>query len=66
MLNTKIIKICEQNLIYLNYSPQTKNNYLSHIKRFLNKVGDRQVIHLSAKDFQIYLDNYKFTSISQL
>ena len=64
-MNQKIIKICEQKFIYLNYSPRTRDNYLSHIKRFLNNVGDRQIIHLSAKDFQSYLDNYDFTSVSQ-
>ena len=64
-MNKKIIKICEQKFIYLNYSPRTSDNYLSHIKTFLNNVGNRQIIHLSAKDFQSYLDSYKFTSISQ-
>lgn len=58
-MNNKIIKICEQKFIYLNYSPRTKENYISHIKRFLDSVGDRQVIHLSSKDFQTYLDSYK-------
>ncbi len=27
MLNQKIIKICEQKFIYLNYSQKTKDNY---------------------------------------
>ena len=30
MKNQKIIKICEQKFIYLNYSTRTKDNYLSH------------------------------------
>ena len=64
-MNQKIIKICEEKFIYLNYSPRTKDNYLSHIKNFLNSIGDKQVIHCNAKDFQSYLDNFKFTSISQ-
>lgn len=64
-MNDKIIKICEQKFIYLNYSPRTKENYLSHINKFIESIGSRQVIHLSAKDFQNYLDNYKFTSVSQ-
>ena len=64
-MNNKIIKICEEKFIYLNYSPRTKNNYLSHIKEFLKSVGDKQVIHLSAKDFQTYLDSYSFSSVSQ-
>jgi site-specific recombinase XerD len=64
-LNQKIIKICEQKFIYLNYSPRTKDNYLSHIKEFLNALGDKQIIHCNSKDFQSYLDNYNFTSVSQ-
>jgi integrase/recombinase XerD len=65
MLNEKIIKICEQKFINLNYSNKTKNNYISHIKKFIEYVGNKQIIHLSSKDFQSYLDSYKFTSISQ-
>ena len=64
-MNKKIIKICEEKFIYLNYSHRTKDNYLSHIKQFLKSVGDKQVIHLSAKDFQSYLNNYSFSSVSQ-
>lgn len=65
MLNEKIIKICEQKFIYLNYSKQTKENYIYHIKAFIKSIGERQIIHLNSKDFQNYLDNYKFTSVSQ-
>ncbi len=64
-MNQKIIKICEQKFIYLNYSPRTKDNYLCHIKDFLDSLGDKQIIHCNSKDFQSYLDNYKFTSVSQ-
>jgi integrase/recombinase XerD len=64
-MNQKIIKICEQKFIYLNYSPRTRDNYLPHIIAFLNNVGNKQVIHLNSKDFQSYLDNYNFTSVSQ-
>ena len=64
-MNKKIIKICEEKFIYLNYSPRTKNNYLSHIRQFLKSIGDKQIIHLSSKDFQSYLDNYNFSSVSQ-
>lgn len=65
MKNQKIIKICEQKFIYLNYSPRTKENYMSHIKRFLDSLGDKQIIHCNSSDFQTYLDNYNFTSVSQ-
>lgn len=58
------LKICEQKFNYLNYSDRTKNNYLSHISRFLNS-QNKSCIHLSSQDFQSYLDNYKFTSVSQ-
>lgn len=64
-MNQKIIKICEQKFIFLNYSPRTKDNYLCHIKDFLKSLGNKQVIHCNSKDFQSYLDNYHFTSVSQ-
>jgi len=65
MLNEKIIKICEQKFIYLNYSPRTAENYMYYIKDFVKSAGDKQIIHLNSKDFQAYLDNYSFTSVSQ-
>lgn len=65
MKNQKIIKICEEKFIYLNYSPRTRDNYLSHIKPFLESLNDKQIIHCNSSDFQSYLDNYKFTSVSQ-
>jgi integrase/recombinase XerD len=64
-LNQKIIKICEQKFIYLNYSPRTKDNYLCHIKEFIKSLGEKQIVHCNSKDFQSYLDNYQFTSVSQ-
>jgi integrase/recombinase XerD len=65
IMNQKIIKICEQKFIYLNYSPKTAENYLSHIKRFVDSIGNKQIIHLNSSDFQKYLDEYNFTSVSQ-
>lgn len=65
MKNQKIIKICEQKFIYLNYSPKTKSNYISYISKFLEGLGDKQIIHCNSDDFQNYLDNYNFTSVSQ-
>lgn len=64
MLNNKIIKICEQKLIFLNYSNNTKNIYIHYIKEFISSI-EKQVVHLNSTDFQNYIDNYKFTSISQ-
>jgi len=63
--NQKIIKICEEKFIYLNYSPKTRKNYLSHIRPFLESLGNKQIIHCNSQDFQSHLDNYKFTSLSQ-
>ena len=64
-MNDKIIKICEQKFIYLNYSFRTKEMYIHHISQFLKTIGDKQIIHCNSKVFQNYLDDYKFTSISQ-
>lgn len=64
-MNEKIIKICEQKFIYLNYSEKTKENYIPHIKKFLYFLGNKQIIHCNSKVFQTYLDNYKFSSVSQ-
>lgn len=64
-MNEKIIKICEQKFIYLNYSERTKENYIPHIRSFLKSLGDKQVAHCNSRDFQNYLDNYKFSSVSQ-
>ena len=58
------LKICEQKLNYLNYSPRTKENYLGHISRFITS-QNKSAAHLNSKDFQSYLDNYQFTSVSQ-
>lgn len=65
MLNQKIIKICKQKFIYLNYAPNTMNNYICHITKFIEGLNGKQITHCSSQDFQDYLDNYKFTSISQ-
>jgi site-specific recombinase XerD len=65
MKNQKIINICEEKFIYLNYSPRTRDNYMSYIKSFLESLGDKQIIHCNSNDFQSYLDSYKFTSVSQ-
>lgn len=58
------LKICEQKFNYLNYSPRTKENYLSHISRFITS-QTKSAAHLNSKDFQSYLDSYQFTSVSQ-
>lgn len=57
-------EICKQKLEYLNYSPKTKKLYLSYIDKFLNSIN-KYPTELNSNDFQSYLDNYSFTSVSQ-
>jgi integrase/recombinase XerD len=64
MKNEEIYKICERKLQYLNYSPRTADLYLHYIRQFLDKM-DVNIQRVNSSDFQRYLDNYKFTSISQ-
>jgi integrase/recombinase XerD len=64
MFNKKIIKICEQKLIYLNYSRNTSKIYLKYIIEFISSTN-KQYSHLNSSDFQDYIDNYNFTSVSQ-
>ena len=64
-MNKKIIKICDQKFIYLNYSKNTQNTYMKHIKDFIKSIKNKQIIHCNSNDFQYYLDNYNFSSISQ-
>jgi site-specific recombinase XerD len=57
-------EICNQKLKYLNYSDRTIKSYLFYINQFLenNKTSPSR---LTSQDFQSYLDNYNFTSVSQ-
>jgi len=57
-------EICKQKLKYLNYSDNTIKNYLYNIKQFLSSSNICPSRFIS-KNFQSYLDNYNFTSISQ-
>lgn len=65
MKNDKIIKICKQKLIYLKYAKSTNDIYIHYIKEYVESIKNKQIIHCNSKDFQSYLDNYDFTSISQ-
>jgi site-specific recombinase XerD len=58
------LKICEQKLNYLNYSKLTTKCYLGYISEFLRK-QEKSASHLNSKDFQDYLAEYNFTSVSQ-
>jgi site-specific recombinase XerD len=64
MQKTDYYEICKQKLKYLNYSEKTITNYLFHINQFLS-YSTVSPSRLKSNDFQEYLDNFKFTSISQ-
>ena len=57
-------EICNQKLKYLNYSDRTIKSYLFYINQFLNSI-EISPSRLTSKEFQKYLDEYNFTSISQ-
>jgi integrase/recombinase XerD len=59
-----LYKICEQKLKYLNYSKSTSDIYLHYIDVFLSTTT-KPSSRLTSGDFQLYLDNYNFTSVSQ-
>lgn len=58
------LNICDSKLKYLGYAKSTQKTYLSYIKEFL-LLQEKPASQLNSADFQSYLDNYKFTSISQ-
>ena len=59
-----LYKICEQKLKYLNYSKRTSEIYLYYIDEFLSSIG-KPPTRITSSDFQSYLDNHNFTSVSQ-
>jgi len=64
MNKTNYYEICNQKLKYLNYSDRTIKSYLFYIKQFLDNTKIPPT-RLKSNDFQSYLDQYDFTSISQ-
>lgn len=58
----KTYEIAEQKMKYFNYSENTMRVYLYYIDQFLTRVNHPNI---TASDFQTFLDNYKFTSVSQ-
>jgi integrase/recombinase XerD len=64
MLKTDYYEICKRKLKYFNYSERTIECYLYYIDKFLESYSECPS-RLTSKDFQNYLDNYNFTSISQ-
>lgn len=64
MLYDEFLKILIQKLKYFNYSNRTIEMYSHYVEKFLIKTN-KYPQHLVSNDFQNYLNNYKFTSISQ-
>ncbi len=64
MKHDHILKIYEQKLKYFNYSKRTIEVYAHYAEKFLLKV-DKYPQHLVSSDFQRYLDDFTFSSISQ-
>jgi len=58
-------EICKQKLKYLNYSENTSRIYLFYISVFLDETSNIYPSRLTSYDFQNYLDNCSFSSISQ-
>lgn len=63
-LSNDFLKIYKQRLKYFNYSDRTIEIYSHYFEKFLNAV-DKYPQHFTSEDFEQYLVNYKFSSISQ-
>lgn len=57
-------EICKRKLKYLNYAESTIKTYMHYINQFLITIGVAPT-RLTAKDFQSYLHQYQFKSVSQ-
>lgn len=60
----EVLKIAKQKLKYLNYSDRTNEIYCHYIGKFLNSI-EKYSQHITADDFQNYLNTFCFSSISQ-
>jgi len=60
----RLLRNYKTKLKYYNYSDKTISNYLSYINKFLDSCNIPPT-RLTSNDFQNYLNNYSFTSISQ-
>lgn len=63
-LVSEFLNIYKQKLKYFNYSNRTVEIYSHYFEKFLNGV-DKYPQHFTSQDFEQYLMNYKFSSISQ-
>lgn len=63
-LSDKFLKIYVEKLKYFNYSEHTVRDYSHYFGKFIETIG-KYPQHLTAKDFETYLLNYSFSSVSQ-
>lgn len=59
-----LYEITSQKLYQRRYAQSTIDNYLGYIEEFETKVG-KHFSRLNSGDFQNYIDQYQFTSVSQ-
>src|SRR5574344_155227 len=59
-----ILKQYSNKIRYFNYSQRTHEIYTHYFKKFLES-RNKYPIHLTSEDFEQYLLNYNFSSISQ-
>jgi len=60
----KFLKIYIEKLKYFNYSKHTIRDYSHYFEKFLLGTS-KYPQHLTSNDFENYLLNYKFSSVSQ-
>jgi integrase/recombinase XerD len=60
----KFLKIYIKKLKYFNYTENTINIYAHYAQRFVDEVG-KYPQHMTSEDFQNYLNQFNFTSVSQ-
>jgi site-specific recombinase XerD len=64
MKKTNYSEISKKKMEYYNFSPRTIKMYVYYIEQFLENVN-KFPTSLTSQDFQSYLDNYSFSSVSQ-
>jgi integrase/recombinase XerD len=62
--HNEILRICFKKLKYFRYADRSIEIYMHYVTKFL-EFTDKYSQHLTASDFQNYLDNYNFSSCSQ-
>lgn len=64
MKKTNYSEISKRKMEYFRYSPRTIKMYIYYINQFLENI-QKYPTSVNSSDFQLYLNNYSFTSISQ-